>query len=144
MRGRLGVGVAVLVSACSVTTDEGNSFATGPPGLGSGTGSDGAATDGGSGSGGSSGNGGGSGDASGTSVDGVDTTATDDGDGSYCPASGDASSCASGVCAVVDIAGVGLADIGVCGPCAVDADCPGGVCQPPVVDSDGAVSSQCV
>lgn len=291
MRGRSGIGVAVLVLACSVTTDEGDSFATGPPGLGTGTGNDGIATDGGNG--GSSGSGSGSGTASGTSVDGVDTTATDDGDipgattsacmgmpsgvavlgefcnegcecasgicysfplvtsacsqclsdsdclvggvgtcsvnfetesaactngelgvmcqpasdscaaglrcaqlldtqgvipdtfcsqcavsgdcgagqvctpmviingaqpggflecvavgsapnGSYCPASGDASSCASGICAVVDIAGVGLADIGVCGPCAVDADCPGGVCQPPVVDSDGAVSSQCV
>ena len=65
-------------------------------------------------------------------------------DGSFCPASGDASSCASGICAVVDIAGIGLADIGVCGPCAVNADCGGGVCQPPVVDGDGAVPSQCV
>ena len=65
-------------------------------------------------------------------------------DGSLCPPSGDAAACASGICAVVDIAGLGIADIGVCGPCASDDDCPGGTCQPPVVDENGAVPSQCV
>lgn len=65
-------------------------------------------------------------------------------DGSFCPASGDASACASGICAVLDIAGLGIAEVGVCGPCASDADCPGGTCQPPTVDEDGAVPSQCV
>lgn len=65
-------------------------------------------------------------------------------DGTYCPATGDASACASGICAVVDIGGLGIAEVGVCGPCASDTDCPGGTCQPPVVDDDGAVPSQCV
>lgn len=64
-------------------------------------------------------------------------------DGTFCPASGDASACASGICAVVDVGGLGIAEVGVCGPCANDADCPG-TCQPPVVDEDGAVPSQCV
>lgn len=66
-------------------------------------------------------------------------------DGSFCPASGDAAACASGFCFVVDIAGLGVADIGVCGPCAMDADCsPGMTCQPAMVDENGAVASQCV
>jgi len=65
-------------------------------------------------------------------------------DGTFCPASGDASACASGICAVVDIGGIGIADVGVCGPCASDADCGGGTCQPPVVDETGATPSQCV
>lgn len=66
-------------------------------------------------------------------------------DGSFCPSDGDATSCASGICAVVDVAGLGIADIGVCGPCATDADCPGGgTCQPPVVDENGAMASACV
>ncbi len=65
-------------------------------------------------------------------------------DGAFCPADGDATVCASGACSVVDIADLGIADIGVCGPCAVDADCPMGTCQPAVVDGDGAVPSMCV
>ena len=66
-------------------------------------------------------------------------------DGSLCPANGDASSCASGTCAVVDVGGLGIAEIGVCGPCATDADCGAGMtCQPPVVDENGAVPSACI
>ncbi len=66
-------------------------------------------------------------------------------DGSLCPADGDPTSCASGKCAVVDVGGLGIAELGVCGPCATDADCAAGTtCQPPVVDENGAVPSACV
>lgn len=64
-------------------------------------------------------------------------------DGTFCPSTGDASSCASGICAVVDVGGLGIAEVGVCGPCASDEDCPG-TCQPPVVSEDGAVPSLCI
>lgn len=66
-------------------------------------------------------------------------------DGTFCPATGDASACASGFCAVADIGGVGIAEVGVCGPCAVDGDCPAGMtCTPPEVDENGATPSVCV
>jgi hypothetical protein len=51
--------------------------------------------------------------------------------------------CASGVCSVVDV--MGLAELGACGECNVDADCNGGVCVPGefLLDSAMLLGSTC-
>jgi hypothetical protein len=48
---------------------------------------------------------------------------------SYCELEGNGNeACTSGICSVVDV--MGLAELGACGECNVDADCNGGVCVP--------------
>jgi hypothetical protein len=51
--------------------------------------------------------------------------------------------CASGICSVVDV--MGLAEVGVCGECNVDADCGMGWCQPGelVLESGQLFGSTC-
>ncbi|MCH9685303.1 MAG: hypothetical protein K0V04_27960 [Deltaproteobacteria bacterium] len=68
--------------------------------------------------------------------------------GDLCPllpdGTGDGSVCSSMRCAVTDVGGLNIADIGVCSPCATNVDCgPGQSCLPAVLDSDGAVPAMC-
>lgn len=63
---------------------------------------------------------------------------------SYCELEGNgAQTCASSSCSTVDI--MGLAQIGACGECNVDADCDGGVCVPGefVLDTGLLLGSTC-
>lgn len=69
-------------------------------------------------------------------------------DGALCPllpdGSGNGGVCASGRCAVTDVAGLGIVQIGVCSPCAGDEDCPAGTaCQGASVDENGTVPAAC-
>lgn len=70
-------------------------------------------------------------------------------DGALCPllgdGSGDGSVCVSGRCAVTDVAGLGIVEIGVCSPCAVDGDCAvGQTCTGAQVDENGSTPAMCV
>lgn len=70
-------------------------------------------------------------------------------DGELCPllpsGLGDGTPCASGRCAVADVAGLGIAEIGVCSSCTQDGDCGAGqTCQDAQVDENGAVPATCV
>ncbi len=69
-------------------------------------------------------------------------------DGGLCPllpgGEGDGSVCVSGRCAVTDVGGLGIAELGVCSPCADDTDCAGGqTCQSAVIDEMGATPAVC-
>lgn len=69
-------------------------------------------------------------------------------DGALCPllpsGLGDGSVCASGKCAVTDVAGLGIVQIGVCSACAVDGDCPmGTTCLGANVDENGTTAASC-
>jgi hypothetical protein len=62
----------------------------------------------------------------------------------YCDLEGNGDQvCASGICSVVDV--MGLAEVGVCGECNVDADCGMGWCQPGelVLESGQLFGSTC-
>lgn len=68
--------------------------------------------------------------------------------GALCPllpsGLGDGSVCASGKCAVTDVAGLGIVQIGVCSACAVDGDCGAGLaCMGVSVDENGTVPASC-
>jgi hypothetical protein len=69
-------------------------------------------------------------------------------DGALCPlfpdGSGNGGVCTSGRCAVTDVAGLGIVQIGVCSPCATDADCGAGTtCMGASVDENGTVPASC-
>lgn len=69
-------------------------------------------------------------------------------DGELCPllpgGTGNGTPCASGRCAVTDIGGLGIAEIGVCSSCVDDVDCPAGqTCQDAEVDESGATPATC-
>lgn len=69
-------------------------------------------------------------------------------DGELCPllasGAGDGSVCVSGRCAVTDVGGLGIVEIGVCSPCAADADCAMGLlCTGAEVDENGATPAAC-
>jgi hypothetical protein len=68
-------------------------------------------------------------------------------DGQLCPlfptGEGNGGVCISGHCAVTDVGGLGIVEIGVCSPCAVDADCAMGVCAGAAVDENGATPAMC-
>ncbi len=69
-------------------------------------------------------------------------------DGALCPVlptgAGDGSVCISGRCAVTDVAGLGIVDLGVCSPCAVDGDCPAGqACGESSIDQNGTMPAMC-
>lgn len=71
----------------------------------------------------------------------VDAGSVPDGSGCDFEGSGD-TACASGRCAIADV--MGLLELGVCGPCEDDGDCPLGTCHPPEVDlMMGLVPSYC-
>ncbi len=55
---------------------------------------------------------------------------------------GDGAVCQSGIC--TSALALGLVPIGLCGECAVDADCPGGTCTPAVADMNGVSGSICM
>jgi hypothetical protein len=69
-------------------------------------------------------------------------------DGALCPlfpdGTGNGGVCTSGRCAVTDVAGLGIVQIGVCSPCAVDGDCPAGTaCTGASVDENGTAPASC-
>ncbi len=69
-------------------------------------------------------------------------------DGALCPVAldgtGDGSVCVSGLCAVTDLGGLNIVDVGVCSPCAGAGDCdPGQACQPATVDGSGTTPAMC-
>ena len=69
-------------------------------------------------------------------------------DGALCPVLpsglGDGSVCVSGRCAVTDVAGLGIVQIGVCSQCGVDGDCPmGTACMGANVDENGTTPAAC-
>lgn len=68
--------------------------------------------------------------------------------GALCPllpsGLGDGTVCASSKCAVTDVAGLGIVQIGVCSPCAVDGDCGAGLtCMGVSVDENGTMPASC-
>lgn len=68
--------------------------------------------------------------------------------GELCPVlpagAGDGSVCVSGRCAVTDVGGLGIVDIGVCSPCAIDGDCAAGqACTGASVDENGTTPAMC-
>jgi hypothetical protein len=69
-------------------------------------------------------------------------------DGALCPllpsGLGDGSVCVSGHCAVTDVAGLGIVEIGVCSSCAGDEDCMvGQTCMGANVDENGTTPAAC-